>query len=537
MPKITLNKKDTLKLIGKNISDKQLSESIPLIGTDLEKITKDEIEVEIFPNRPDMLSEEGFARALSSFLGIKTGLKNYKINKSNYKYKVDPKVKKIRPHCTAAVVKGLKFDEVSLAAIMNLQDKLHTTHGRNRKKVAMGVHDLSKIKFPLTYTTKKKSFKFRALEDKEEKTIQKILEEHPKGKDYAHLLTKSEVPIWIDANNQVLSMPPIINSEETKVTLDTKEVFLDLTGTDPIALDQALNILVTALADRGGKIYTVNKTPNLNPKKVKINVDKVNKLLGLNLTKSQVSKLASKMGLSYSQSNSMISYPSFRADILSEVDIMEDLAIAYGYNNFETSIPNISTIAEENPFEKFKNLVGEICIGLNLQEVSSYHLSNNEDETKKMNTDLKSIKVINSISQEYNVLRPWIIPSLMNILKINRHNEYPQNIFEMGKVFIKKGTDIEEPTRLGIALCNHNTDFTESKKILDAIFSSLGLTPTYENTDHGSFIPGRVARVSIKNKKVAYIGELHPEVIKNFNMDMPISAIELNLSEIYKILN
>ncbi len=537
MPKITLNKKDTLNLIGKAISDKQLSEVIPLIGTDLESVTNKEIKVEIFPNRPDMLSEEGFARALSSFLGIKTGLKDYKVNNSNYKYKVDPKVKKIRPYCTAAVVKGLKFNEISLAAIMNLQDKLHTTHGRNRKKVAMGIHDLSKITFPLTYTTRPKSFKFRALDDYKEKSIKNILEEHPKGRDYAHLLNKSEVPIWIDSTNQILSMPPVINSEETKVTLNTKELFLDITGTDPIAIDQALNILVTALADRGGKIYTVNKSPDLKPKKIKISLNNVNRLLGLNLTKSQVSKLASKMGLNYLESNSTMQYPSFRADILSEVDIIEDLAIAYGYNNFKSTIPNISTIAEEHPFEKFKNLIGEICIGLRLQEVSSYHLSNNEDETKKMNSDLKPVKLINSISSEYNVLRPWMIPSLLNILKINRHNEYPQNIFEMGKVFIKKGNDIEEPTRLGIVLCNHNTDFTEAKKILDAIFSSLGLTPQYSSTEHNSFIPGRVARVSIQDKKVAYVGELHPEIIENFNMDMPISAIELNLSEIYKILN
>ncbi|MBT3865721.1 phenylalanine--tRNA ligase subunit beta [Candidatus Woesearchaeota archaeon] len=537
MPKITLNKKDTLKLIGKNISDKQLSEAIPLMGTDLEHISKNEIEVEIFPNRPDMLSEEGFARAMSSFLGIKTGLKTYKVNKSNYKYKVDSKVKSVRPYCTAAVVKGLKFNKDSLLSLMNLQDKLHTTHGRNRKKVAMGVHDLSKIRFPLTYTTKPKSFKFRALEDRQEKTIQRILEEHPKGKDYAHLLNKKEVPIWIDAKDQVLSMPPIINSEETKVTIDTKDIFLDLTGTDPIAIDQALNILVTALVDRGGKIYSVNNTPNLNPKKIKININRLNKLLGTNLAKSQISKLASKMGLSYSQSNSTMLYPAYRADILSEVDITEDIAIAYGYNNFKTSLPNISTIAEEEPFERFKNQIGEICIGLNLQEVSSYHLSNKEDETTKMNTKVQTVKVINSISNEYNVLRPWIIPSLMNILKINRHNEYPQNLFEMGKVFIRKGINIEEPTRLGITLCNHNTDFTEARKVLDAIFSSLGLIPKYENTEHDSFIPGRVARVSINNKKVAYIGELHPEVIKNFNMDMPVAAIELNLSEIHKILN
>ena len=418
MPKITLNKKDTLKLVGRNIPDKKLEESIPLIGTDLEKVTKNEIEVEIFPNRPDMLSEEGFARALSSFLGIKTGLKEYKVNKSNYKYKIDSKVKSIRPYCAAAVVKGIKFTEQSLTSFMNLQDKLHTTHGRNRTKVSMGAHNLEKISFPIKYTTKPKTFKFQALGDKKEKTIAKILEEHPKGTTYAHLIDKKEAPLWIDSTGQVLSMPPIINSEQTKLTINTKNIFLDVTGSNQQAVNQALNILVTALAERGGKIYAVNNQPNLKPLKIKVNIENLNKLLGLSLKKSEIFKLLAKMGIKYSQQDSMAHYPAYRTDILGEVDIIEEIAIAYGYNNFKSTIPNISTIAEENPFEKFKNKIADICIGLNLQEVSSYHLSNMEDETTKAKSNIKPTKIKNSISAEYNVLRPWIIPSLLNILKI-----------------------------------------------------------------------------------------------------------------------
>lgn len=536
MPKITLNKKETLKLVGKNIPDKQLEESIPLLGTDLERVTKDKIEVEIFPNRPDMLSEEGFARALSSFMGIKTGLKSYKVNSSKYKYIIDSKVKSVRPYCGAAVVKGVKFTEASLTGFMNLQDKLHTTHGRNRAKVAMGAHDLTNVSFPIKYTTKPRSFKFRALGDSEENTISYILQEHPKGSAYAHILDKKEVPIWIDSKNQVLSMPPIINSEQTKLTIKSKDILLDVTGSSQESVDQALNILVTALADRSGKIYSVNNQPKLKPHKLKVNINKVNKLLGLNLKKSEISKLLAKMGMKYSPSTSSVEYPAYRTDILSEVDIVEEIAIAYGYNNFSSSIPNISTIAQEDPFEKFKNIIANICTGLGLQEVSSYHLSNLEDETTKMKLNLKPIKIKNSISSEYNVLRPTITPSLLNVLKINRHNEYPQNIFEMGNVFLKNGNNIEEPTRIGIALCHSKADYTEAKKALDSILSSLGLTGKYESTDHPPFIPGRVARVSIKNKKVAYVGELHPEVLNNFDIDTPTATIELNLTEIFSLI-
>ena len=536
MPTITLDKKDMLKLVGKTITDKQLSEVIPLLGTDLEKITKNEIHVEIFPNRPDMLSEEGFARALSSFLGIKKGLRNYKVNNSSYKYSVSPKVKSVRPHSAAAVVKGIKFTNSSLKSIMNLQDKLHMTHGRNRSKVAMGLHDMSEIKFPLKYTTVPRSQKFQALENSVEKTISQILDSHPKGKDYAHLLDKKEVPVWLDSKGRVLSMPPVINSELTKVTGKTKDVFLDVTGTNKEAVEQALNILVTALADRGGKIYSVNNQPNLKPNKMKVDFNKINKLLGLNLTKPQVGPLLAVMGMEYMPSNSTVSYPAYRTDILSDVDIVEDVAIAYGYDNFDGKIPNISTIAEEDPLEKFKNTVADLCVGLGLQEVSSYHLSNYEDETTKMNACLDPVKIKNSRSKEYDVLRPWIIPSLMNVLGSNRHNEYPQNIFEVGKVFVRKGNSIKEPTRVAVALCHSKADYTGAKKMLDALLSSLGLVGKYGTAEHESFIPGRVARVSVKDKKVAYVGEIHPQVIRSFDIDMPVAVVELNLTDLFNSL-
>tara|TARA_Y100000310_G_C20649154_1_gene798391 strand:+ start:142 stop:1758 length:1617 start_codon:yes stop_codon:yes gene_type:complete len=538
MPTITLNKKDVLKLIGKPISDKILSSQIPMLGTDLEEITKDEIKVEIFPNRPDLLSEEGFARALSQFLGIKTGLKKYKVNSSNYKILQSPKTKKIRPYAATAVIKKLKFTEDSLTSLMNLQEKLHITHGRNRKRASIGVYDLDKIKFPLTYTTKHPSFKFQPLESSKESTLMQILEAHPKGVDYAHLLKDAkEYPIWIDSNNQVLSMPPIINSEQTKVTENTKNIFIDVTGTNKEAVEQALNILCTACADRGGEIHKVSSYPNLEPKKIKLDTRHAENLIGLKLSHSQIQNLLKKMGMEYDSKSSTVFYPSFRTDIINQVDIIEDLTIAYGYDHLKSEIPNVSTIAEEDPFEKFKNIIAEICTGLGLTEVSTYHLINKKDVTTKMNSKIETVNIKNSLSQEYNALRPWIIPSLLNILKINRHNDYPQNIFELGKVFIKNKNEIQEPTRIAIAISHSTAGFTEAKQILDAILNNLELPPTYESTEHSSFISGRTARVSVKNKKVAYLGELHPEVLNNFDLDTSTTVIELNLTEIYNLIN
>ncbi|MDP3916899.1 MAG: phenylalanine--tRNA ligase subunit beta [Nanoarchaeota archaeon] len=534
MPKITINKKDVLKLVGSNIPDEKLKDRISMLGTDLEYVSKDEICVEIFPNRPDLLTAEGFSRALSSFAKIKTGLRSYKVNKSGYTFKVDAKTKKVRPAVAAAVVKGIKTDDIIIKSIMDMQDKLTLTHGRNRKKVAIGIHDLSSIKFPLTYTTKQKSFRFTPLDKSNEHTLDEILETHPKGKEFAHLLKDfKEYPVWIDSNNQVLSMPPIINSEETKLKPGTKDLFIDITGTSQLAVEQALNIIVTSLADRNGKIYSVNSFPNLNPKKIKIDIKKVNKILGLNLSSQQIKKLLEMMGMTMIGSN--VIYPAYRTDILDHADIIEDIAIAYGYENFTHEIPNISTIAEEDSMHIFKEKIADICIGLGLQETLSLHLSNKEDEIVKTNASMDIIKIKNALSREYNTMRSWIVPSLLKVLKTNKHNEYPQNIFEIGKVFIKKGNNIAEPVRLGIALCHNKADYTEARKILDSIISSIGLTSMYKEAEHKTFIKGRVARVSVENKEVAYIGEIHPEVLNNFEIDNPVSIIELNLTDLFVI--
>ena len=535
MPTITLDKKDLMNLIGRTIPDEKLKDRISMLGTDLEKVTNHEIEVEIFPNRPDMLSAEGFARALSSFMGIKKGLKEYRISKSTYRSKKDKKVASVRPYAVNAVVKNINLNDVTIKSLMQVQEKLHASHGRNRKKVSIGVYNLDKIKFPLTYTTKPKSFKFTPLESSREMSISEILEKHPKGRDYKHLLENfKECPIWLDATNQVLALVPIINSEETKVDSKTKDLFIDVTGTDLAACEQALNIIVTSLADRGGKIYEVKvdnvSYPNLKSKKLKLKREYINKILGLDLTEKQIKDLLSRMGINYSSGFALI--PSHRTDILSEVDLAEDIAIAYGYENFVAEIPNVATIAEENEFEIYKNKVCNILSNSGLIETNTYNLTNKLAQTKLMNLkNLKLVEISNALNEDYNVLRAWMVPSLLEVLKNNKHYDYPQKIFEAGTIFV----DGKEKTRLAVLLASQKTTFTDIKQILDIIFSALGLTYEMKDTNHDSFIPGRVGRVTCKNKEVAYIGEMHPQVISNFTLETPVAALELNLTDLFNL--
>ena len=537
MPTVNLNKKVFEKLVGKKLPIDKLKDRISMLGTDLERIDGNEIVVEVFPNRPDMLSEQGFARAFSSFIGVKTGLHNYKVHKSDYKLIIDKSVKDVRPYTVGAIVKNLKLDDEKIREIIQIQEKLHITLCRKRKKGAIGIYPMEHIKFPIKYTAlNPKDIKFRPLDFPKEINGIQILSQHSAGKEYAHLLEgKKKFPVFIDSNNEILSMPPIINSHNTgRVNENTKEVFIEVSGFDETLLNSCLNIIVTALSDMGAEIHQVNDTPNLTPKKWDIDINFVNKMLGLDLNEKELKSLLEKMGFGY---DGKVLVPSYRTDIMHQVDFVEDIAIAYGYENFEPEIPNVSTIGEEDPFTVFVRHVSEILAGFGLLECDTYHITN-ETILNKMEINLPYIKLQNAMSADYNVLRNWLLPSLMKILSENKHNEYPQNIFTLGTVFKEnknEETGIEEFTRLSVALCGES-DYTKVRQILDALLSSLNVDCVVKETNHGSFIPGRVGRVSVNKVDIAYIGEVHPKVLENFDLNDPVAAFELNLTELFKLV-
>src|SRR3989338_6225627 len=244
MPTVTLNKAVVEKLVGKELPLDQLKDRIGMLGTDLESIEGNEIIVEIFPKRPDLLSEQGFARAFSSFIGVKTGLRKYAIKESNQKVIIDSSVKGIRPYTACAIVKGLQFDEENLRQVIQIQEKLHVTYGRNRKKAAIGIYPMEKITFPITYKADlPQKIKFKPLEAHAEMTALEILEHHKAGKEYGHLLQGlAKYPIFVDAKGEILSMPPVINSDKTgRVTEETKDVFVECSGFDFEVLSTCLN--------------------------------------------------------------------------------------------------------------------------------------------------------------------------------------------------------------------------------------------------------------------------------------------------------
>jgi len=545
MPTVTLNKTVFEELVGKKLSLEELKDRISMLGTDLENIEDDKIHVEIFPNRPDLLSEQGFARAFSSFIGVKRGLRRYDVKKSGYSIIVDRSVT-MRPYTACAIVKNLTFTDERIREIMQMQEKLATTHGRSRKKSAYGVYPLKNISFPITYVAKDpRTVMFQPLGFDKKIPANMVEDLHPTGQKFKHIAAGwGKNPFFIDAKRNVMCMLPYTNSDDTgKVELATKEVFIECTGNDFNNVTKALNMFVTMFADMGGQIYSLDikypdkmvTTPNLTPGRMKLDLGYVNQRLGLSLSEKKAQELLELMGYGYEKGDVLI--PSYRADILHQVDLMEDIAIAYGYENFEEIIPNVSTIGKEDRFDVFCRRVREILIGALLLEVKNYHLMMKDELQEKMDVSLEPVALINALG-EHNHLRNQVLPSLMKNLKDNQHHEYPQNLFEIGRAFTEgdSETGIIEREKLAVVLCHEKTDFTELKQILDGFMSSLGLTVSIKEFLHSSFIEGRAGEIYVQGKNLGVIGELSPQVITNWSLAVPVVGMEIDLEELFSFL-
>ncbi len=532
MTVVTLNKKEVQKIVGK-ADDKKLEEAISLFGTPVEKITNQEVEVEIAPNRPDMLSQQGILRAMNSY--FKHKIKEYKTKKSGYKLIVDKSLPKEWPYAVSCIVKNLSFDDEKIKEIIDIQEKLGSTILRDRKKGGIGIYPLEKISFPIKFTGRKpENIKFRPLEFSKEINGRQILSQHPTGRKYSHICQNwSEFPVFIDNKGIVMSMPPIINSHDVgKISETTKDVFVEATGTNLEILKKALTIISLALADMGGEISSIdciqqnNKKealPDLTPEKIKINLEEAEKLLGVELSETKVKTLLSKMGFSYNRGE--VEVPAYRADILHPVDIYEDIAIAYGYDNFIPEIPEISTIGSENTTEILKRKISSILAGLGLLEISTYHLSSKKD-VKRTGIRQKQEEVLES-KTDFSTLRPNLLTNSLKVLSENCDARYPQKIFELGTVF-EEG---EEKEKLCIAISGE-TDFTEIKQTLDYLMRMLALEYKIEPSSHPAFIDGRTGKIIINNKERGILGELCPFVIKNWHLKMPVVALEIELGEI-----
>ena len=550
MPAITLDRDRFSSFVGRPLSVEEMAKWLPWLGVDTEEVGPDYVKIEFNPNRVDFSSYGGVARGFRGLMGWETGLPKYEVKEGKIVLKVDPTVSEVRPYVVSAVVRNVKLDYDTVRELMEMQEDLHWGVGRDRKKASIGVHNLDAVEPPFAYTTSAPNdVKFVPLDRTEEMTLQEILEKHEKGIAYkSHVDWASRYPLIVDKLGRVLSFPPIINCELTRVDNRTRNLFIDVTGTEPNAISRSLNVLVTALADMSATIESVRVeysdhvlvTPDLTPQRMELRVDYANELLGLKLSEAKTIQALQKSRLNARRIDKgvlEVLIPAYRIDIMHEIDLVEEVAIGYGYYRLKPTKPATVTTGREHKVNEVANYVRQIMAGLGFVEAMNFILANEVDHYQKMRRKAgKMIRLANPVSTEYSIVRDDLLPGLMKNLADNKHQAYPQQLFEVSDVIeINEKAETRTERRLHVAcVSSHPTaNFTEIKSCVEALLANLGLKNwTIKETRHPSFLQGRAAAIYVKGRKIGVVGEIHPEVLNNFGLENPTSAFEIGLQRI-----
>ena len=550
MPTLTLDRQRFSSYVGRALSVEEMTKWLPWLGTDIEEVGSDYVKIEYNPNRVDFCSYSGVARAFQGLMGWKTGIHNFKVKQGNIVLTVDKSVAEVRPYVVSAVVRGLNIDYEAIRELMEMQEALHWMIGRDRKKASIGVHNLDAVEPPFSYVTcAPDEIKFVPLDKTEEMTPQEVLEKHEKGMAYKNEVDfASRYPLIVDRKGQVLSFPPIINGELTRVVEDTKNLFIDVTGTELNAISRSLNVLVTALADMGGAVETVRVeysdqvlvTPDLTPQKMKLRVAYSNDRLGLDFSEAQTIEALQKSRLDakvVEKGVLDVTVPAYRTDILHEIDLVEEVAVGYGVFRLEPTKPASVTTGKPHKVSEVTSSVRQIMVGLGFTEALNFVLTNEVDHYQKMRRKPESLVTLaNPVSTDYSIIRNDLLPSLMKNLAVSKHHVFPQRMFEVSDV-ITFDDDSETYTerRIHVAAVSSNptANFTEIKSILESLLMNLGFNDlTVKETSHPSFLAGRAATVSLDDMALGVVGEIHPEVLNNFELENPTGAFEIDLQKI-----
>jgi len=540
MPVVTFNRDDLCGLLGRRVGDEVLLDRIPQLGADVHSYdaSSGTMSIEFFPDRPDLYSVEGAARALRPFLGIEEGLRRYEASPSGTYAVVDPSVDEVRGQAAFGIVEGVEMTDALIRSLMELQEKLHLTMGRKRAKVSIGVHDLAPLKPPFTYkAVEPGSVRFVPLAMEEELDLFQILKRNDKGVEYARILDgKDRYPLLVDSAGSVLSFPPIINGRLTTVTERTRDVLVDVTGTDHAAVSGALNIVCAALAERGGRIRTMETrsssgtrvTPDLEPRRWSIDVAATSRLLGVKLTAEEAASALRRMGYDASGHGGAVDVlaPAYRLDLMHPADVMEDVAKGYGYERFGSSLPSKQTFASQLETTRAADMVRQLMVGHGLLEATTLMLSSRQQQFEWMRLpDGDVVEVLNPISEDHTCLRASLVPGLMTVLRRNKRRDLPQELFEVGNVVV--GT--RRQLRLAAVTISAKASFTSVKSLTESVLRDLSVPWSIAPSSSGTWLDGRGADVIVDGRVIGSFGELHPEVITSFELGHPVTAMELEL--------
>lgn len=521
---------------------------LPYIGLDIEHVDENEIKVEYSPNRPDYSSYYGIARSLKGLLGIEVGLPLVSlIDKRDHVIEIDRSVSDVRPFIAGLVAKNGILDEESITQLVGMQEDLNNGLGRRRTRASISFHDFSKLRFPLRYSTVKRSAPFRPLGYTADRSIGETLEKTDVGNISNQTLPSGEVfPVLLNSTEEVISFPPIIDGKYATIDSNSKHLFVAATGSNLQTVFDILAIVAMTLSDMKFDIETVKvvdanrviSSPNMAIRQLDgLRARYVNKVLGLDLTREEIIRFLKNSRLEGISSGSAIrcGVPRYRTDIINIIDLVEDIAIGYGIFNLTPTFPSFTQAGRPSyntiVFEKIR----QILIGMELIENLNFSLSSRKVEHELMNlnnTHKDALIVYESKSSEHQILRASLLPSLLKSLSRNIHEVYPQRLFEIGKVFSLSKVS-HESWNLCAVVAHDDADYTEIKSIVQTLMENgLGKRSHTWPASSQVFLDGRGADLFIgnDNNKVGQLGEIHPTIIENFKIRVPIAAFEIDLS-------
>jgi len=529
----------------------QQEESFPPVGRSTV------IRLDLLAARPDLFDVGGIARALKGYLGQVEGLPEYEVLPSDVVIDIDPATDSKacpRPFIRCAIVEMPELTDATLVSLMKLQEALHWGVGRDRKLASIGVYDLDTLKPPFHYTTMDPDADaFEPLGRAGERMSgREILEKHPKGVGYARLLADHErFPVLKDSSGTVLSMPPIINSEQTKVHLGSRRLFVDVTGISESAVVKSLDTFVSSLLELGGTARSVRLqfadgtgivSPNLSPRDVEIELEAARRWLGLPLDEQKLVSSLRRMRLnaepvSSSSTRFRVRYPALRTDFKHMVDVFEDLAIGFGYKNIVARFASQATTGQARREDDLSDLIRNVLLGLGYTEIMSLPMTTEEQHFTRFRLDVPEhyARIGNPKLKAMTVVRSHLMTGLMEHLRENKRAPLPLRFFELDNVTVldeESETGAQEERHLAIVEMGREASYASIRSVIDALLFELQQRGTFSAAQHPAFIPGRVAQISTDSPLSGILGELHPEVILNFGLDHPVSLADLNVMNI-----
>ncbi len=560
MPTIEVYKETLFSFIGKEMGLDELEELLPAAKAELDGYDEDEgiVKIELNDtNRPDLWSTAGLGRQLRVYVGGEQSEYSFFSNQETTLdsgervVEVDPALRNIRPYVAAIAVTGKKIDEPALKDIIQTQEKLCWNFGQKRASIAMGVYRSDLISYPVQFrAADPDSTKFVPLQMEEELSLNEIIEKHPKGHDFGHIVSGFDMyPFLTDSTGEVLSFPPIINSNKLgAVEVGDTELFIEMTGTDLKALLLAVSIVACDMADYG---FTVLPVKTVYPYDTEFGreitapfyfqtgcsatINEINRHLGVAFSVDEAAGYAARMGLEVQVDGEAVKIeaPYYRNDFLHQVDLIEDVMIGKGTNEFEPVLPKDFTPGRLSSEELFARSVKDIMVGLGYQEMVYNYLGSGRDFIEKMCIPGDSIvRISNPMTENYEYLRNSILPCMLATETVSAHAVYPHRIFEVGKVaYLDPADNQGSVTRnwLGFFDADGESNFNDLHSTVSTLFFYLSREYSLVEREDPRFIPGRCADIESNGTKVGVLGEIHPQVLGNWSVTVPCAACEIDL--------